>query len=309
MKSRTVKGIEISALSLGTVQLGVNYGINNSTGKPDQRAAFDILNCAVENGITALDTAAAYGDSEQVIGQWLHSEARTIPFVMTKAKHLDHSSLSALRTSLREQVEQSKRRLGLEQLPLLMLHSCDEYLGDEENVKTVFDELKANGDIRFSGISAYAHHDYSKIADSGFDATQIPLNVFDWRQIDNGGLEKLEDSGMMVFVRSVYLQGLVFKKPEELDPRMEYCRHTLETYQELCRQYALSPATLALSYALSLPGVTSLVLGSETVEQVQQNIELLNHVIELNPDQLQQLHDCFCTTDYRMLTPSTWFNA
>lgn len=310
MKQTLYKGIPISVLSLGTVQLGIHYGINNQSGKPDRSAAFEILNTAVESGITALDTAAAYGDSEAVIGEWMKTlDPARWPFVMTKAKALDHSSLDRLRKSLREQVEASKARLGLEQLPLLMLHSCDEYLGDEDHVRQVFEELKASGDIRFGGISAYAHHDYGEIAASGFDAVQIPINIFDWGQIESGGLQKLRDSGMMVFVRSVYLQGLVFQDPDRLDPRMAFCRETLVEFRALCAKYGLSPAQLALSFALSLPGVISLVLGCEKAEQVRQNVTLLEESVRLSPEQLEEIHGCFHNTDYRVLTPTTWYNA
>ena len=63
MKYNETKGVSISELSLGTVQLGVSYGINNQSGKPDRTQAFGILDTALTNGISALDTAAAYGDS------------------------------------------------------------------------------------------------------------------------------------------------------------------------------------------------------------------------------------------------------
>ena len=310
MRYSDIKGIRISALSLGTVQLGLNYGVNNRTGKPSEQSAFEILDCALARGITALDTARGYGDSEEVIGKWLKTvEPDRRPFVMTKAKHLDHSSLDALRDSLRGMVEQSKQCLGLKQLPLLMLHSCDEYLGDEDHVRTVFDELKASGDIRFSGISAYAYHDWRTIAQSGFDAVQIPLNLFDWRQIDAGGLNALRESGMMIFVRSVYLQGLVFQDPDHLDPRMEFCRQTLIRFRAFCDKYALSPAELAVSFAMSLDGITSLVLGSERKEQVEQNADLFARLVQLNPSQMAELHDAFAGTDSHVLDPTTWFNA
>ena len=310
MRTVNIKGLDISVLSLGTVQLGLNYGINNADGQPSEEQSFGILDAAMETGVNTLDTAAGYGDSEHVIGEWLKTvpeEKR--PFICTKAKNLDHSSLSALRASLKATVEESKKRLGLSQLPLLMLHSCDEYTCDEENMKLCFRELKESGDILYSGISAYAHHDYGRIADSGFDATQIPLNIFDWRQIDNGGLKKLQDSGMIVFVRSVYLQGLVFKKPEDLDPRMEFAGETLKKFRALCGRYGMDPATLSLSFVLSLPGVTSLVLGAEKTEQVRQNAELFEKAKVLNEEQMEEIHENFRDTEFRLLTPSEWFNA
>ena len=172
--------------------------------------------------------------------------------------------------------------------------------------KEVFQELKESGDIRFSGISAYSHHDYGKIAASGFDAVQIPLNIFDWTQIENGGMKKLEEAGMMIFVRSVYLQGLIFQEPDKLDPRMEFCRETLEKFRKLCRKYQMSPAALALSYALSLPGVTSLVLGSETVAQVEQNVALVEELPVLSEEQMEEIRENFLHTDSRVINPGLW---
>ena len=105
MKINHIKGVDISAVSLGTVQLGMNYGINNANGKPDQATAFKILDAAMDSGMNALDTAAGYGDSEIVIGQWLKQRTSgTMPFVMTKARKLDHTSFEALRESLYSQV-------------------------------------------------------------------------------------------------------------------------------------------------------------------------------------------------------------
>ena len=300
----------VSALSLGTVQLGINYGINNDGGKPDRAAAMKILDCALEAGVNALDTAAAYGDSEEVIGQWLKTvPPERQPLITTKLKHLDHSSLENLRADVRRQVENCKERLGLKTIPVLMLHSFEEYDEDRENVTIVFNELKASGDIRFSGISAYAHHDYGVIAESGFDAVQIPLNIFDWRQDENGGLEKLRKSGMMIFVRSVYLQGLVFKDPAKLSPEMEFCRETLEKFRMLCEKYSMTPAQLAISFALSVPGVLSLVLGCEKVEQVQQNAQLLDSCVTLTQEQMQEIKALFKDTDDHVLNPGTWANA
>lgn len=310
MKTVNIKGLEISALSLGTVQLGLSYGINNADGKPSQETANAILNAALEGGINTLDTAGAYGDSEVVIGNWLKTvDPAKRPFIVTKAAHLEHGSLEALRNDLFTKVKQSKERLGVEQLDMLMLHHFDDYLCDKENVRKVMEELKASGEVRFIGASAYSHHDYGEIADTGFDATQIPINLFDWKQIENGGLKKLEESGMMVFVRSVYLQGLVFQDPDKMDPRMEFARETLVKFRGLCAKYGLTPAALALSYALSLPGVTSLVLGSEKPEQVEQNAALLEQAVDLSAEQMAEIRANFIDTPVRVLNPSMWFNA
>lgn len=166
------------------------------------------------------------------------------------------------------------------------------------------------GDSRFGGISAYAHHDYGEIAASGFDAVQIPLNIFDWRQIDSGGLRKLQESGMMgLWFGSVYLQGLVFQDPEQLDPRMEFCRRRCKNSGASARPTVSVPPSWPSPLPWSLPGVTSLVLGSEKAEQVRDNVALLEKTVQLSEAQLREIHECFRDTDYRVLTPTTWYNA
>ena len=309
MKTNYSKGLDISVLSLGTVQLGLSYGINNADGKPSQDTANAILNCAMANGINTLDTAGAYGDSEVVIGNWLKTvPVEKRPFIVTKAANLKHGSLEVVREDLKSRVASSKERLGVEQLDMLMLHHFDDYMCDKDNVRQVMEELKASGDVKFTGASAYSHHDYGEIAASGFDATQIPINVFDWGQIENGGMQKLADSGMMIFTRSVFLQGLVFHTPEDLDPRMEFCFPYLNRFIELYKEFELSPAALALSFVLSLPGVTQAVMGCDTAQQVESNCKLFDQTVTLTQDQLDKLHDAFHGIDPRVINPGTWFN-
>lgn len=306
MQFSEIKGLKVSRISLGTVQLGLDYGINNSVGKPQRKDAYNILDCAVKNGVNVFDTAAAYGDAEKVIGEWKRQTDMQCPIIVTKVSGLDHSSYGALIGSMREKTEESKKRLGLSQIPILMLHHYEDFECDEENVMKAFDELKESGDIMFSGISLYSDHDYKKISEYGFDAVQIPMNIFDLKQIENGGIDALGKASMMVFVRSVFLQGLVFKNPDELPEGMEFCRKTLEDFRCLCEEFDLCPASLALSFALSVPGVTSLVLGGETVGQIEENIRLEDKTVKLSEKQMERIHRVFSDVDNRVINPSLW---
>ncbi|MEI8200461.1 MAG: aldo/keto reductase [Eubacteriales bacterium] len=310
MKYQCVKDLNLSAFSLGTVQLGMNYGINNNSGKPSRESAFAILDKAMDTGVNSLDTANDYGDAEVIIGEWLKTRKdKSTPLITTKISHLDHRSLASLRRSVREQVDGCKQRLGLKQLPVLMLHDFADYDCDRENMRLVFNELKESGDIRFSAISAYSRHDYSVLAESGVDAVQIPLNIFDWAQIDNGGIQKLSDKGIMIFVRSAFLQGLIFKQPEDLESQMAFCKPALTRFHAFCDEFRLSPAVLAMSFLMSLKGITCLVLGCEKEEQVVINADLINQTIQLNTDQMNSIHEAFCLVDPKVLNPGTWFNA
>lgn len=311
MKYVEAKGLNLSSFALGTVQLGLTYGLGEHSEKPSEEVAFEILDCATDLGVNTLDTANNYGDSEAVIGKWLshrRQNNKELPFVVTKIGPLKHGSFDILRDDIMYQLDGCLKRLGVNKLDMLMIHNFEDYLNDRDAIQKIFADLKAQGLYDYNAISAYSHHDYSIIAESGFDATQIPLNVFDWGQIESGGLQKLADSGIMIFTRSVFLQGLVFHTPEDLDPRMDFCFPYLNRFHELCKEFQLEPATLALSFVLSLPGVTQAVMGCDTKEQVQANCKLFDKTVKLTEEQLSKLHDAFRGIDPRVINPGMWFN-
>ncbi len=310
MKYTEKNGFRVSMFSLGTVQLGMNYGVNNKDGKPSREKAYEILDTAKALGVNCLDTAAGYGDSEATIGAWLEqTPVSERPAVVTKVDFIDHSSKAAIRSSLRESVETSKKRLGQEKLPLLMIHNFEHYAQNPDEVNRAFEELRAAGDIERWGISAYSRHDYRLMADSSCDAVQIPQNIFDWSQIKCGGIDALAESGKTVFVRSVFLQGLVFMDPEHLHPQMEFAAPYLKKYRELCTEFSLEPATLAMSFVLSLPGMSSLVLGCEKKEQVEANAALIEKTVQLSDTQMDAIRTAFEDCPSHLINPGTWYNA
>ena len=311
MKYVQAKGLDLSAFALGTVQLGLTYGLGEHSEKPTEEAAFAILDRAVDLGVNTLDTANNYGDSEAVIGRWLtrrKAEGKKLPYIVTKVGPLKHGSYDILRDDVLYQLEGCMKRLCIDKLDIFMLHDYEDYAQDRDAMQKIFADIKSQGLYDYSAISAYSRHDYGVIAESGFDATQIPINVFDWGQIENGGMQKLANSGMMIFTRSVFLQGLVFHTPEDLDPRMDFCFPYLNRFIELYKEFELSPAALALSFVLSLPGVTQAVMGCDTADQVESNCKLFDQTVTLTQDQLDKLHDAFHGIDPRVINPGTWFN-
>src|SRR5690606_37216178 len=79
-------GYPIPRLSLGTVALGLDYGIANRNGRPGKHEAFAILSAALESGITCWDTARTYGNAEELIGEFLQSDNRSPVTLVTKFK-------------------------------------------------------------------------------------------------------------------------------------------------------------------------------------------------------------------------------
>lgn len=311
MKYFELDGKKLSSFQLGTVQLGMKYGLGADSDKPSEETALKMLDRAMEMGVNNLDTANNYGDSQKVIGHWLlrqKAEGKELPFIITKIGPLKHGSYDILRDDVLFQTEGCRKELSMETLDCLMLHDFEDYEKDADALRKIFEEMKRDGMYRVSGISAYSRHDYGMIAESGFDVTQIPLNVFDWTRIDDGGIRKIADAGMKIFARSTFLQGLVFHTPEDLDPRMAFCIPTVKRWNELCKEFDMEPSVLAMSFILSVPGITCAVLGCDTEKHVELNCEMMDKVKELTKEQMEILHEAFKDTPANVLNPGVWFN-
>jgi len=305
------KGLKISKLSLGTVQLGLNYGVNNSDGMPDKQTSHEILKAALDGGITVLDTASDYGTSETVIGDFLKANTAYSPTIVTKClincngeKPAVSSEVEAI---LRKQVENSLKKLNISKIPILMMHRENEIFDYGDIVSNVLRKLKAEGLIQLAGVSLTTHRHIEYISKSGlYEAVQLPLNMMDTEVIKRGAIEKLIKADVLVFVRSVFLQGLFFRKPDSLPQGiLQKVAQPLRDIRELAQKSGMSITELAVSFVRDLEGVSSLVLGCETPEQATQNIALLNAPVL--PEEIRcKIMSMFDGIDQRIIQPWTW---
>ena len=267
--------MQISPMTLGTVQLGMNYGIANDAGKPDEEKSFSILRTALEGGVTALDTARAYGDSELVIGRFLKQWQGKMPAIVTKIPKLQGDSPKELERFATESVEQSLERLGVNKVDAVMLHGAKDPI---LHGKACADAVKALLDHGYTdrvGVSIYTAEDIEGMLPYDiFSVTQVPMSIFDQQLIAGGSIDKLRQRDYTVFVRSVFLQGLFFLDPEKVtDPILvEHAVPKIRLIQQIAADLGMSVAQLAIAFMRDCAGVTSLVLGADTPEQVKSNI-------------------------------------
>ncbi|MCX6031540.1 MAG: aldo/keto reductase [Chloroflexi bacterium] len=262
----------LSRLMLGTVQLGLPYGIANRTGQPSYQEARDILACAYEGGVNCLDTAAIYGTSEEVLGRALAElgiadKMTVVSKVRYLAPGLDAATAAAI---VEESVVQSLKRLGLEALPICLFHVEDNFCYAEALLR-----LKERGLVRHIGSSVMTPAATAAIVETGqAEALQIPTSVLDRRYShpEGGIIRKAAERGMAVFVRSIYLQGLLLLPEEDVLPELAGVIPPRGRLQALAAEAGMSLGELAVRYVLSLDGVTCGVVGIETVEQMRQNL-------------------------------------
>lgn len=269
MECINIKGVDISRFVLGTVQLGVNYGMANKTGKPSMEKAHQILETAREVGITALDTAAAYGTSEEVVGNYLKTNGHPM-LAISKFKLKTEDPVS----ELKGQIVNSRRLLG--KVDGYMFHDAQQMRDHHQAVRPILEEMKQTDCMAFVGSSVYTAEDVEDFLEMcpWLEVIQIPMSVLDTRIVQRGLLEELSKRGVAVFVRSVFLQGMLCM--EKVPEKYAFMQPSLDAISEVARAGGMTLPQMAIAYIRDLPGVTSLVLGCETPEQVRDNAALIN---------------------------------
>ena len=283
----------------------MNYGIANKTGKPDEEIAYSIVKSAWDGGIRYFDTAAVYGDSESILGRCfkllgVSDRTRVISKFHPQVDLTDPISVE-------EAVEVSLDRLGVPKLYCLMLHR-EELLGSwDVGVRDVLSGLLERGMIEKLGVSVYstdAAHRALQIRQIG--CVQIPANIIDRRFENADVFNAAKRSKKTLFIRSIYLQGLLLKKSFELNPLMQFAIPCLESLHKFGQDHGIPVKTLALVYARLAYPDAKIIFGAETAEQVSENLKLWNTDVptEVVNDAKMQL----CFNDEVLLNPSLWPN-
>ena len=296
MSSETTK--KISQMTLGTVQLGMNYGISNDLGMPDEEKSFSMLRSALENGVNALDTARAYGVSEEVIGKFLKTWDGETPYIATKVKPVGDDS-SQVENNVINSVETSLQKLGVNKVDSIMLHQTKDLYQHKEKIAAAMEKLLKMGYTDQIGVSIYTKEDIDEILKyPQFSVTQVPISIFDQRIIASGHNLKLKDRGYTVFVRSVFLQGLFFLDPDKIeDPiLLEHAAPKIKLLRDIAKSEDMSIAQLAIAFMRDTVGITSLVLGADTTDQVKQNISYFN-TPTLSQKIMKQLNEEFANVN------------
>ncbi|HEU5291369.1 MAG TPA: aldo/keto reductase [Cyclobacteriaceae bacterium] len=282
----------IQKIALGTVQLGLPYGINNATGKPDKAEAFRILNFAYENKIQILDTADGYGEAIKVIGNYTAETKRSFRIV---------NKFKIDSIPLRDKLFQSLEILKASSLYCYMYHQFSDY-----EAALRLDELKEfkrNSTISKIGVSLYGVEQLRQVInDRDIDLIQLPSNLLDSSSEKETLLKQAKKSGKEIHARSIYLQGLFFKDPNSLTGNLIALKPYLEKIKSICHQHQLDIKSAALNYVLHKEYIDYVVLGIDQASQLAENLSS----IEESFDESALREIAIDTNDQYLLNPSTW---
>jgi aryl-alcohol dehydrogenase-like predicted oxidoreductase len=256
-------------LALGTAQFGMKYGISNVSGKVSQEDGESILKYAASSGIDTIDTAMAYGDSEQVLGK-LGVDAFK---VVTKLPEIpDH--ITDIEGWVTKVVKSSASRLGVQSLYGLLLHRPSQ-LFEPKGVKilSALRLLKELGIVKNLGVSVSAPSEFDALFDIyDFDVVQCPFNLVDRRLINSGWLKKLNAAGVDIHTRSSFLQGLLLMPRHSIPSKFKTWNILWDKWDRWLRENKASPLEACLSYSLSFPEIDRVVIGVDVQSQLEEII-------------------------------------
>jgi aryl-alcohol dehydrogenase-like predicted oxidoreductase len=283
LATRTKHDRFISCLCMGTVQLGMPYGIANQSGMPDKAAALGLLTAAMDAGITLFDTAHAYGQSEMRLGLVQDGLAQKHATILTKLSPLDDTaehSLKPLEAKVEASVRQSLQDLNLPSLPYLLLHRASHLREQDGKIWSLLLDFQKQGLIEKLGVSvATPQEALDALCVPEVECIQLPYNLLDWRWEQAGIPELLaRRPDVLVLARSAFLQGL-FMLPVAGWPtlmRKEGDKVTAKLDEWVVDFKRKSRADLCIAFVRGQPWIDSVVVGMETVQQLQDNIALFN---------------------------------
>ena len=299
-----------SEFVLGTAQLGMNYGRVNRAGKPTKETAVEMLRYAIAHGITTLDTACAYGEAESLIGEALTENWRSRTRVITKLDLSgvgEEASDSEVRKRVEASVDASSRALLTEKLDTLLLHGWAHYQMWHGAAWQRTREYQADGKISVLGASVYTPHEaLAALANPAIQHLQIPMNVLDWRWKQIGpALTQRPD--VVVHARSVLLQGILAHPADQWPLVAGFdnarCAKGLRALAEKVGRESV--ADLCLSYVRSLPWITSVVVGCETFDQLEHNLQLFSRP-KLSSEEIHELEHTLPKAPEELLNPAKW---
>lgn len=263
-----------SKLMLGTVQFGIEYGINNKDGVPSIKEVFEILDFAYNNGVRFLDTAEAYGDSQSVIGKF-HLQNNNKFKIVTKFSPLRKD----LPNNIKERVLKNLNTLNISSLYCYMFHSFLDYKKYFNVFKYDLLHLKKVNKIEKIGVSLHSNEDLVEVLnDENIDIIQIPFNLLDNSNQREYYLKLAKKRGIEIHTRSVFLQGLFFKEIKKLSGNLVYFKEYLKILKRIVKKDQIN--AVALNYAYSKNFIDYVLIGVDNLDHLKSNLNLVDCSVE-----------------------------
>jgi aryl-alcohol dehydrogenase-like predicted oxidoreductase len=292
--------LNVSEISLGTVELGLDYGIG-AGGRPSEREAARLIDRAIELGVNFFDTARLYGESEAILGRALRGRREAVR-IASKVSSFENEGLrgAALRERVMRSVEESLRALERDTLDVLMIHSASREVIARGEVLAILEELRAAGTVRYLGASVYGEEAArAAIQAGGYDCLQVAYSLLDRRPE-----RYLAGAEMGVVARSVLLKGALTWRYASLPDGLAELKAAVERLLRAAGTEVAGLPELAYRYVLGQPWVHTALVGASSVKEVEAAVRYAA-MEPLSGEMLERLRGMDLAED-ALLNPNRW---
>ena len=279
---------------LGTASFGLNYGIANNYNMVERNESIRIIDTAIQSGFNGIDTAQNYGNAHSIIKEALGDTGK---FHITSKMGQDsfiNSDIfvSSLTTCLKQ--------LGTKRLDVLLIHNFETLL--QSNVhdirKSLIQAIELNL-VSKIGISVYSEEEvfYAKEVIPELSVFQLPENICDQRLGNSKQIKAL--SGNDIYARSIFLQGILLTKPEELPDRLRDFAKQIKNFQNYNSAKNLDLVNACVSYVQSITWLKGVVIGVNSIRQLMEIVAAINNPYKIDFDRFPRIAD-------QWLDPRKW---
>lgn len=281
------------------------YGIANKSGQPDSHLAMAIVEAAWQGGIRQFDTAQGYGDSEKVLGWALHdlgisNQAQVISKLDPSLDYMD-------REAVKSSIHKSLDNLKISCLHGFMLHREEITDHFNEGIIDTLNDFINEGTIKNIGISVYSpERAIQAMQYESIKQIQLPANILDHRFRSHGVFDFTKQNKKEIYIRSVFLQGLLLLTGSNIPDQMKFAKEVLEDLDAFCCENGISRRELAISYVKCRYPESYVLFGAETVGQVEDNIVNWNYTV--GEELMRMIDERYCHVDENIINPLRWLH-
>lgn len=298
------QGPELTEIGFGAWAIGGPWAYG--WGPQDDKDSINAIHAALDLGVNWIDTAAVYGlgHSEKIVGEAVKGRRDKV-IIATKCGLVWDSNGNVRPNinpgSIKQEVEQSLRRLQTDYIDLYQIHWPDGKT-PEEKAWEMMVKLKEEGKVRYIGVSNFNVEQMQKCLEIGhIDSLQPPYNMVR-RKVEKEILPFCKENGIGVVAYSPMMSGLLTgkfdinrlaeddwrrKSPYFKEPFLSKVQHFLEKLQPIAEKYGKTVAQFSIGWVLQHPAITSAIVGARRPDQVEETVKGAGFSIE--PEDMKQI--------------------
>lgn len=294
----------LSAICLGTVELGLPYGFNrpDEPDIPPEKQGIDVVLRALEKGINLIDTAPGYGKAEEVVGLALKQWHDPV-FLATKVTPQIGQD-QKLAEQFEESLKKSMELLGRDHIDLLQIHNATaQDLANPELISTLV-KLREKKLITQIGASVYGEEDaLAAIRHAEIEAIQIAFNLLDQR-FSASVLPEASERGVVVLCRSALLKGVLTNRRALLPEKLGELAKAAQRAEVWASTLGSDLTTAALRFCLSQKQISSVLVGVKSIEELDTALSAAKQPPMTDGE--RKLASSLAINDEKIIDPRFW---